>query len=354
MALPQENMLKLMNWLNDDEVKAQYAEAPGIIEELGRLVFQGELEWPNYVDNAATYASTISEWLTDQEDYTEFETLTGSSAQSLAGFIRFIEPVIDKWQTAAAKEEGGAVGLANPNYSTDPTPGTQFYWYDESAGTYLYSDTADGDDWKTYEERRYIDPNGTKDDSYGGLFYRYDKRDEIYQWYDDENGIWESQEWADQFVVAKRAEAEKAAKAAAIEGQAPPAAAEAAGAEAQAPSAFWDENWQMFYRIGPSGAYEYADAIDPGSESSGCSEKWLSYEQVMTRPEPVTAPPPAPPAEPPAAPPQPAVAEAAESLAEDMLAAVSQVFEDEPGLEQLLSDADIQGIFEELVNELPE
>jgi hypothetical protein len=45
----------------------------------------------------------------------------------------------------------------------------------------------------------------------------------------------------------------------------------------------------MFYRIGPDGQYQYADAVVPGDENSGSSEVWLSYEQVMTRAAPAPA-----------------------------------------------------------------
>ena len=263
MSVPQENMKTLMQWLSD----SQDAEARAVTEDLARLVFLGDEEWPNYDDRASSYADAISAWL-DGDTESRFIALTAESG-NLAAFTDWMVPVIEQWDASAAQDEAGQEGrgLENPNYGSDPTPGTQYYKYDEADGTYLYSATADGaDGWKTYEERRYSDP--TWDDNYG-LSYRHDKRDEVYEWYDEQNGTWNDQSWADMYAASRSAEA---------------AAAGGAGAEPQAPSAAeWDENWQMFYRIGPNGTYEYADAVVPRVESSGSSEVWLTYDQVAAR-----------------------------------------------------------------------
>ena len=53
----------------------------------------------------------------------------------------------------------------------------------------------------------------------------------------------------------------------------------------------WDENWKMFYRVGPGGVYEFADAVTPGDQSSGCANEWLSHEQVLQRRDIASAPP---------------------------------------------------------------
>ena len=251
-----------MQWLSD----SQDAEAEAVTGDLARLVFLGDTEWPNYDDRASSYADAISTWL-DGDTESRFIALTAESG-NLAAFTDWMVPVIEQWDASAAQDEAGqdGQGLRNPNYDSDPTHGTQFYKYDEATGDYLYSATADGSDWVPYEQRRYSEL--TWDDSYG-LSYRYDKRDEVYEWYDEENGTWNDQSWADMYAASRAAEA---------------AAAGGAGAEPQAASAaVWDDNWQMFYRIGPNGAYEYADAIVPGVESSGSSEVWLGYEQVMMR-----------------------------------------------------------------------
>jgi hypothetical protein len=255
VPVAKENMLTVMQWLSSD-----VPGGPEVAESLALLVFQGDMLWMNDVANVDYYADTISAWVTGSAE-AEFAQLTQEGSES-APFIDWITPVIAGWRAAAGQEEAGhdGAGLENPNYADDPTPGTQFYKYDDGAGTYLYAAEAVSDDWATYEQRRYSEP--AFDDSYG-LGYRYDKRDEVYEWLDEQNGTWNSQEWADAYV-AERAAAEGAA-------------------EAEPEAATWDENWQMFYRIGADGTYQYAHAVVPGDSSSGCSEVWLSYEDVMAQ-----------------------------------------------------------------------
>lgn len=305
-------MLVVMQWLSSD-----VPGGPEVAESLALLVFQGDMLWMNDVANADYYAETISAWVTGSAEGT-FAELTQEGSES-APFISWITPVIGEWRAAAGQEESGqdGAGLENPNYADDPTPGTQFYKYDDGSGTYLYAAEAVSDDWATYEQRRYSEP--AFDDGYG-LGYRYDKRDEVYEWLDEKAGTWNSQEWADAYA-AEQAAAQGAAEAA------PEAAA-------------WDENWQMFYRIGPDGAYQYAHAVVPGDPSSGCGEDWLSYEQVMAQAEP---------AEPQAGAEE--SEEATESAAEEpvLQGVPKQAFQPEP--EPLEQDA-VMIAAEELQNEL--
>jgi hypothetical protein len=249
-----------MGWLSDDAGAVSGADQ--VTEDLATLVFQGDREWPDHQDQAAGYADDISAWLAGDTE-SEFITLTAESGD-LAAFISWMTPVLDQWK--APEEEGQegpeGQGLANPNYDSDPTPGTEYYRYDEATGEYLYAATADGADWATYEQRRYSDP--TWNDGYG-LSYRHDQRDQVYEWYDEQDGTWKDQAWADQYAAGGAGQADAV-------GAGSPAA--------------WDQDWQMFYRIGPDGQYEYADAVVPGDESSGSSEVWLSYEQAVTRAAP--------------------------------------------------------------------
>ena len=265
MSVPEQNMRTLMQWLSDDGGASLGADQ--VTEDLATLVFQGDREWPDHEDQAAGYADDISAWLTGDTE-SEFITLTAESGD-LAAFISWMTLVLDQWKAPAAQDEEGqeGQGLDNPNYDSDPTPGTEYYRYDEATGEYLYAATADGSaGWATYDQRRYSDP--TWNDGYG-LSYRYDQRDQVYEWYDEQDGTWKDQAWADQYAAGGAGQAD------------------AAGAEAEAASAAaWDQDWQMFYRIGPDGQYEYADAVVPGDESSGSSEVWLSYEQVATRAAP--------------------------------------------------------------------
>jgi hypothetical protein len=342
MPVPEENMTVLMHWLSDPEITSASYEAQGVNEDLAALVFQGDLEWANYEDRARTYAQLISPWLTSETEG-DFTALTVEGGDP-AAFFAWVVPVLAGWHESAAQDEAGlaGLGLANPNYESDPTPGTQFYRYDEQAGTYLYGETADGTDWAPYEGRRYSE--ATWDDGYG-LSYRYDKRDEIYEWYDEEAGTWNSQEWADTYVAGGSAS----------EGE----------AEAQAPSAgAWDENWQMFYRIGALGAYEYADSIVPGDESSGPGEVWLSYEQVMARAEQPDVLDEQTPGQDESALEQvprqvvqgeplqqDAVTIAADKLQSELLQALEEAFQADPSLAEL-EDDDIKRLLEEVVREI--
>ena len=269
MSVPEQNMQTLMGWLSDDGAGA-VSGAGQVTEDLATLVFLGNAEWPNYEDRAAGYADDISAWLTGDTE-SQFITLTAESGD-LAAFISWMTPVLDQWKASAAQDEAGqegqeGQGLANPNYESDPTPGTEYYRYDEATGDYLYAATADGSaGWAAYDQRRYAEP--VWNEGYG-LSYRHDQRDQVYQWYDEQDGTWKDQAWADQHAAGGAGQAD------------------AGGAEAEAASAAaWDQSWQMFYRIGPDGQYEYADAVVPGDESSGSSEVWLSYEQVATRAAP--------------------------------------------------------------------
>jgi hypothetical protein len=270
MSVPEQNMQTLMGWLSDDATGA-VSGADQVTEDLATLVFQGDAEWPDHQDQAAGYADDISAWLTGDTE-SQFITLTAESGD-LAAFISWMTPVLEQWKAPAAPDEEGqeGQGLANPNYDSDPTPGTEYYRYDEATGDYLYAATADGSaGWATYDQRRYSDP--TWDEGYG-LSYRHDQRDGVYEWYDEQDGTWKDQAWADQYAAGGAGQADAADP----------------GSQA-ASAAAWDQSWQMFYRIGPDGQYEYADAVVPGDESSGSSEVWLSYEQAMTRaaPEPAS------------------------------------------------------------------
>jgi hypothetical protein len=93
--------------------------------------------------------------------------------------------------------------------------------------------------------------------------YRYDKLFEVYEWEDPQDeGVWISQEEADARVGAREQEQPQDDDATA--GYSEPV---------------WDENWQMLYRVGPDGVYEYAYSDDQQTVRPGA--EWLTYDQVM-------------------------------------------------------------------------
>ncbi len=233
------------------------------MEKLATLVFQGAWAWPNHADRIDEYRDQLQEWFAhDSAAGSRFIELTGPHADPGA-FVDWFLPLVLEWENQAAHNEpDGAeddppsTGWPNPEH--DGTPGTEFYRVDESSQKYLYSATADGVDWATYEERRYTEP--ARSDDYG-LDYRYDRTGEVYEWYDESSGTWNDQAWADLFA----------------------ASTEGLQASADRTEDEWDEAWAMFFRTGPDGAYEFADAVVPGQQTSGCSDVWLSHEQVLAR-----------------------------------------------------------------------
>jgi hypothetical protein len=113
-------------------------------------------------------------------------------------------------------------------------------------------------------ENRYDEP--VLDGSYG-MRYRYDRREEVYEWEDPpDSETWLSQEEADELVQARQQPA------------VPPAAA------AQPTEPTWDENWEMLYRTNERGVYEYAYSDDRKTIRPGT--RWLSYEDVTRGADP--------------------------------------------------------------------
>lgn len=125
---------------------------------------------------------------------------------------------------------------------------------------------------KVAEQTRYTEPE--YDGGYE-LYCRFDREQSVYEWCADpaaESAEWMSQSAADA-VVARRT-SQRADDA----GVGPAAAGAEAGAVAEQ-SAWWDEGWGMFYRVGQSGVYEYSrrSATDPQTPDG----IWLSGEQVV-------------------------------------------------------------------------
>jgi hypothetical protein len=108
-------------------------------------------------------------------------------------------------------------------------------------------------------ENRYDAPEYSEPYS---MYYRYDKLSEVYEWNADPQATpeaWISQEDADAQMAAQQPEGQPADE------------------EYSEPA--WDENWQMLYRTGPGGIYQYAYSDDQKTIRPGTD--WLSYEDVM-------------------------------------------------------------------------
>ncbi|MEZ0090784.1 hypothetical protein [Streptacidiphilus sp. EB129] len=266
MAVENENVEKLMEWLADGSpARSAHAAAGTLVEKLAVLVFDGEQGWADNAGQVDGYRDDLRAWFAnDGGREFQFIELTGPDADP-GVFIDWFLPVVTAWEDQGAQADPGAVGyggydeagLQNPNW--DGTPGTEFYRCDEATQEYFYADGSDSVEWLTYDQRRYAEP--VRDENYG-LDYRYDNRDQVYEWHDEATGTWRDQAWADGLVAGDEAPG---------------------GENSETTEPGWDENWSMFYRIGPGGTYEFADAVTPGDRSSGCGDGWLSQEQVLAR-----------------------------------------------------------------------
>ncbi|WP_042415285.1 hypothetical protein [Streptacidiphilus anmyonensis] len=306
MALEAANVEQLMEWFADGSpVRSQHLEADVLVEKLAALVFDGERDWPDRADRVDVYRDGLRDRFDgDSAGESEFCASTLPDADP-AVFIAWFVRVIDEWEAEAASaeeeeaeeeaEEDDVVrGYPNPNH--DGTPGTAFYRTDdEDPDTYLYADAADGPDWLTYEERRYTEPDW--DEGYR-LNRRYDRLLTRYEWQDAVSGEWHDQTWADR--------------------QAEPAE------EVQEP--IWDAQWQMFYRVLRDQTYEYAEAVTPKDQSSGCSDTWVNQDAVLLR-------------------------DAKAEVADAMLAAAQDALQQAPELAGLDED-DIRAVLHEIVTEM--
>jgi len=322
VAVRSENVEQLMSWLADDSpARSAQSGADTLADRLAALVFQGDSGWPNRTDQVEVYRNALAGWFAgDSGRESQFAELTHADADP-GMLIGWFLPVVLEWEQWAARNESGTasdaattVGLPNPN--GDGTPGTEFYRFDEATGQYFYAPTADNADWATYEARRYSSP--AHDGDYG-LNYRLDRTHQVCEWYDETTGTWQDQTWANLYAARRHDPASETA---------------VGGATAE-----WDENWNMFYRVGPGGVYEFADARTPGTQLSGCGDVWLSHEQVLARS-----------AREPVADLGDAAAEAAQLHAE-MRGIVEAVSADNPELTVGLTRQDIDLVIADLVKE---
>jgi hypothetical protein len=193
-------------------------------------------DWYSTEDNLATLFSFLSA----PEPLYEEDGSPGSGTRS--ELLNELDQLPDAGEDEAADEDGRATWLT--------AVANDVYW----------------DQFWVVPQNRYDDPEFSEPYS---MYYRYDKLNGVYEWNTDPQNTpeaWISQADADAQVAGQPAEGELAA-----EGE--------AATEEEYSEPAWDENWQMLYRVGPGGVYQYAysddqQTIRPGSE-------WLSYDEVM-------------------------------------------------------------------------
>jgi hypothetical protein len=340
MAVESENVQQVMAWLaQGGPARTANVSAETLVQKLAAVVFQGDAQWPERSDYVDAYRDTLRVWLGNEES--QFTDLTKPDADPSA-FVDWFLPVVVGWESATTQqvqqsdtnaaagvpESGAATGLANPNF--DGTAGTEFYQFDEATQEYQYSSSPDGADggWATYDQRRYSEP--ARDASHG-LTYRYDYKDNVYEWYDEPGQRWRNQAWADQRATSGHG----------VE-SAQPSQAPATGPSGPEPR--WDESWKMFYRVESGGVYQFADAVIPGDESSGCGDTWLSYEQASARGAGRQQQSAAAASEPHAA--------AASAVHDALRAAMGSAFEAHPELRDVLTEEQIKAILADVAQEV--
>jgi hypothetical protein len=180
-----------------------------------------------------------------------------------------------------------------------------------------------------------------------GMWYWYDPKTEEYRYHADKDAPpWQ---WLTQVKADEQVRSREAVAGPAREGE--------AGLFSEA---VWDENWQMLYRIGPDGTYEYAYSDDQRTVRPGAD--WLSYAEVMQEtaapaqatagtgpetaatPEPVAEPAAEPATGPPAGPAAMTPVDAAAALVDelDLEEALTRLFEQEPQLVRQLQRLDAE------------
>lgn len=181
------------------------------------------------------------------------------------------------WGDSWYSDEAGLGRLFN--FLNDGTPlhtgdgRTRLALLDELAGAtdegrrVAWVDTVEREAYWSVPENRHQPPEFSEP---YGMNYRYDNLYEVYEWEDPaEPGTWINQEDADARIVGRQQEQTLA-------GAAEPGYSEAV----------WDENWQMLYRLGPGGVYEYAYSDDQQTVRLGTN--WLTYDEVMQGTAPST------------------------------------------------------------------
>ncbi|MFI9275291.1 hypothetical protein ACIGXM_31955 [Kitasatospora sp. NPDC052896] len=321
MAVESENVQRLQEWLAvGGPAQSVNAAAEVLAEKLAVVAFDGERGWPERSDRVDAYRDVLRARFADDSG-SEYQFVELTSLEADPGIlVDWFLPIVLGWEVRDPLEAADSIGsdgtdpgLYNPN--CDGTPGTEYYRFDDDTQEYLYAATPDSQEWATYEQRRYAEP--ARHDDYG-LDYRYDRKDGAHQWYDVATATWQDQTWADAFTA---------------QGGAP-----GAGASVDDPAFAWDDEWGMFYRAAPGGGHEFADALTPGDEASGCSGTWLNRDQALARRAEE-------------APPEPR-GQDRESLKTEMRSVAAAILDDDPSLKKNLTKEDIEEIIATMAAEL--
>lgn len=196
-----------------------------------------------------------NQWGWGNEWYTEEDNLA-----TLFGFLSAPEPRYEEDGRPGSGERPELLNeldaLPDAEEGEQPNEDERATWLTAVANDVYW------DQFWVVPENRYDEPEFSEP---YGMYYRYDKLTEVYEWNTDPQttpDAWISQEDADAQIAA------------AAEQQ-----PEGGSAEEEYSEPVWDENWQMLYRAGPGGVYQYAYSDDRLTVRPGA--QWLSYDEVM-------------------------------------------------------------------------
>lgn len=248
--------------------------------KLPYLLFESYQDWFDQEDD--WLLRNLSLIITDEQDTQILSLLNAGDDQVLLTYLQ--NTCVPAWQQAAAEggrftetADNGAAGEGvshytgvenSANWAASRTPGTYYYIFDGEQ--YRYSDFQQGAgaEWQILRVRD--EDAAARAKAWG----------DAGAWYTPTHG---APEYGDTHVYALDREGPWLSREAVLS-QLDAAAATAARhrpADQGGSQWAWDEGWGMFYRIGPSGVYEYSHSKDEAR--SAPDGVWLTGEQVAQR-----------------------------------------------------------------------
>lgn len=142
---------------------ARKAEIGALADELPYLLFDSNTQW--FDEEDATLAGYLNAWLSAEQDTSLRTALNSGDEASLTAVVDWLTRWLPGWKQQAEAEiaaaaEGGAsadgelVGVENPYWLRDRTPGTRYYTYHDEEYLYADSQRAPAAEWKLMAERQ--------------------------------------------------------------------------------------------------------------------------------------------------------------------------------------------------------
>ncbi|WP_042382303.1 hypothetical protein [Streptacidiphilus melanogenes] len=235
-----------------------------LVEKLAQLIFEGERDWPARSDRFDAYRDRLTErFVDDSARERQFVELTGPDADP-GVFIDWFLPVVLAWEEDGSAESGQPAWdeARAVFYRTGPGGAFEF----AEAKTRGQQGTGCSGSWLSHQELIELgeDP-ATRAHGWDGaraMFHRTGS-----------GGAFE-------FAEAKtRGQQGTGCSGSWLSHQELIELGEDPATRAHG----WDGARAMFYRTGPGGAFEFAEANTRGQRTSGCTATWLTDEQARER-----------------------------------------------------------------------